>query len=129
MQARMKQKHADAAGPPTSGISRRQDVRLDPPPNLKVTVPTTTARLAIKDISTGGVCLIGDAPLPPQSVHTVTLTLGRMVVTRRARAVHAEKDSRGRWLTGMQFLNESNGSSGSIEDLVNLVLSSSISFS
>lgn len=111
------------------GMSRRREIRLEPPQSLLVSVPTLKGRLMVKDISTRGLCLVSHAPLTPKSIHTVTLSFGRITVTGRARVVHAVRDLRGRWSMGLQFLAEPTESAGAIEDLVNSLLSTSISFS
>lgn len=112
----------------TQATSRRRDVRLEPPPQLTVFVPSFRGRLAVQDISASGVCVVTDAPVPLRSVHTVTLKLGSRGMTRQARIAHCRLHA-GRWRLGMQFLAASPRETWTIEDLINALLESAISFS
>jgi hypothetical protein len=109
-------------------MSRRRDVRLEAPRTLMVSVPTAKGPLALKDISIRGLCLVAQEPLPLRSAHRVTLTLGHRAFTHRARAVHCHQHPSGGWLMGMEFIGEPPAQRFSIDELLDELLASSITF-
>lgn len=112
---------------PAPAISRRRDIRLEPPPSLTVVVSGTRANARIRDISTSGVCLLADVPLRLGTIHEVTLTIGPRTVSRRVRVVHCRRNI-GRWQIGLQFLAPSPGQKCTVETIVNIVLEQAIRF-
>jgi hypothetical protein len=110
-------------------LSRRRDVRIEPTETLHVAIPAAKGSPAVKDISTRGVCVLADSPFTLRSVHTVTLMLGSMRVTRKARVIHCHAHMTGGWFMGMEFLEPSPNEGWTIEDLVARMLDESISFS
>ena len=115
--------------PHLPALSRRRDVRLEPLASLHVAIPAAKGAPSVKDISARGVCILADAQLLLRSVHTLTLSLGRMSVTRRARVIHCHVHMTGGWFMGMEFLEESPDQAWTVEDLIGQMLDDSLSFS
>ena len=110
-------------------ISRRRDVRVDTPKALIVAVDGSLRHASLKDISRRGLCLSADRPFALGSIHSLTLVLGRMSVTRRGRTIHCHRHPTEGWITGLEFLDEpvSPGDT-SIEDLVEEVAAGDVTF-
>ncbi len=115
--------------PPLPALSRRRDVRLEPTARLHVAIPAAKGTPVVKDISNSGLCVLAEAALMLRSVHTVTLALGAIVVTRQARVIHCHAHMNGGWFMGMEFLDEMPDQEWTVEDLVARMLDESISFS
>jgi hypothetical protein len=124
----VKIEQSEAIAPVVHGMSRRREVRVEPPPALVVHVVGVEGTHTIRDLSARGLCVHTGTQLAPQSIYRVTLTFGRVVVKRRARTIHCHRVSSGGFLSGMEFLQDPMRESWTMEDLVNLVLSTSITF-
>lgn len=109
-------------------LSRRRDVRLEPSARLHVAIPAAKGTPMVKDISNSGLCVLADAALMLRSVHTVTLALGAIIVTRQARVIHCHAHMNGGWFMGMEFLEELPDQEWTVEDLVARMLDETISF-
>ena len=110
-------------------LSRRRDVRLEPTARLFVAIPAAKGTPTVKDISMSGVCVLAEAPLMPRSVHTLTLSMGALFVTRQARVVHCHAHMSGGWLMGMEFLEGSPDQEWTVEELIARMLDEAITFS
>lgn len=124
----MQRERHDVTATITDGFSRRREVRLEAPPQLLVSAAAVPGVLRLRDLSTSGMCLVADVPLPLNSVQTVTLRLGHISVTQKAQILHCRHRPQGGWQMGMRFVGPSSNDEWSIVDLVNLVLTTSIAF-
>ena len=118
-----------ASRPGNSGLSRRRDLRLDAPRDLRVVMATAPGRLTVRDISLGGLSLITRAPVALRTIHTVSLTFGSIVVEHKVRVLHCRRSAQGGWLLGLQFAESPLPGSASVAQLFNAILSSAITFS
>ena len=112
----------------TAAVSRRRDIRLEPPRAMRAQLAGLDEPAAVHDISLGGVSLFVPKPLGLRTVHVVTLMLGPVVVQHRARVAHCWRGSNN-WRVGMAFVDRPLRGSSTVEELINAVLQSAISFS
>jgi hypothetical protein len=108
--------------------SRRAEPRFAPPKELHCAIRGFSSAVAVEDISIGGMALTCDVPISRTAVHEVHLTLGRMTIERRARAVHCRRGDDGRWRIGLAFM-PAHTTGPTIENLVDLITRSLIDFS
>jgi hypothetical protein len=94
-----------------------------------VKMPTAEGRLAVRDISMGGMSLITAAPIALRTIHTVALTFGSITVEHKARVLHCRRFPQGGWLLGMAFTEKPLPGSATVAQLFNAILSSAITFS
>jgi len=120
---------AGASQPGKSGLSRRRDLRVDAPVSLRVTMPTAQGRLAVRDISMGGLSLTAHAPIALRTIHTVSLTFGAINVEHNVRVLHCRRNPQGGWLLGLAFTDKPLPGSATVAQLFNAILSSAITFS
>ena len=126
----MKTGHDAVDGLPSlsSSPNRRRDIRLDAPSRLRVIVPPGRARLVVRDISMGGLSILSPTPFAPGSVHTLRLTLGSLTVLQRARTAHCRRQQQVGWVIGLAFVGDPLAGGSTIDDLLDAVMSSMISF-
>lgn len=110
-------------------ISRRRDVRVDTPKALVAFVSGSLGHASLKDISRRGLCLSADVPFALGSIHSVTLVLGRMSLTRRGRTIHCHRHPTEGWVTGFEFLDAPvRPGDTSIDDLLEEVAAGDVTF-
>jgi PilZ domain len=99
-------------------MSRRRDLRVETPKSLTLAL-AGSLRASVKDISRRGLCLSADVPLALGSIHSLTLTLGCMTVSRRGRTIHCHRHPTDGWIIGIEFLDDAaRPGDNAIEDLV-----------
>jgi len=110
-------------------ISRRRDVRVETPKSLTLAVTGSPVRASLKDISQCGLCLSADIPFALGSIYSLTLTLGRMTVSRRGRTIHCHRHLTEGWTIGIEFLDDPlRPGDCSIDDLVHEVAGGDVVF-
>jgi hypothetical protein len=83
----------------------------------------------VKDISLRGLCLSADVPFALASIHSLTLTLGRMTVSRRGAPSTATVIPQKGWIVGLEFLDDPmRPGDCSIDDLVQEVAAGDVTF-
>ena len=103
----------------TPATSRRQEVRLEPPPQLICAVTGSSAKFHVRDISIGGLALWSSMPLRRDAPHEFCLTYRGLTVIRSGRAVHCKRQNDGRWILGVSFLPDPPPGPGTtIEELI-----------
>ena len=88
-----------------SVTSRRKSLRLGPPDRLSCTLKDLPIRFLPKDISAGGLSIVGGLALRPGDIHEATLTLDEVRVVRFAKVIHCRAEGPGQWITGLAFLD------------------------
>ncbi len=109
-------------------MDRRHEIRLDAPAGLSVALPPVAGQFSVPDIGMGGLSIISSAPFARGSRHALRLTLGSITVDRSARTAHCHALPDGTWFVGLAFVGDEPAGNATIEDLLNTVLSSTISF-
>ena len=110
-------------------MDRRRDLRVESPKSLTLAVDDSRGRASVKDISRRGVCLSADVPFALGSIHSLTLALGRMTVSRRGRTIHCHRHPTEGWITGLEFLDDpARPGDSSIDDLVQEVSAGDVTF-
>ncbi len=109
--------------------SRRRDLRVETPKSLTLAIAGSLVRVSVKDISLRGLCLAAGAPFALGSIHSLTLMLGRMNVSRRGRTIHCHRHPMDGWIVGIEFLDDpSRPGDSSLEDLVGEVAAGDVTF-
>lgn len=118
------------SGPPCPQVvSRRSHVRVETPKSLTLAVAGPMGHASVKDISLRGLCLSADVPFALASIHSLTLTLGRMTVSRRGRTIHCHRHPTEGWIVGLEFLDDPmRPGDCSIDDLVQEVAAGDVTF-
>ncbi|HXT68434.1 MAG TPA: PilZ domain-containing protein [Vicinamibacterales bacterium] len=111
-----------------SAFSRRRDMRLGAPRNLRVTIGAEKAKAVPHDISMGGLSILATAPIALRTVHTVHLKFGSIEVVHKVRVQHCRRAQRG-WFVGMAFVDKPLEASATITRLFSAILESAITFS
>ncbi len=119
----------DPAVAQTSSSNRRQDVRIVAPEGLCVRVESTGGKTPVRDVSARGFSAAFARPLPRNSRHTVALTFGELTVTGEARVAYCLRHREAGWISGFEFFPSPRESKWTLEDLVDYVATSLISFS
>ena len=110
-------------------MSRRRDLRVEAPKSLTLAIAGSLVRVAVKDISLRGLCLSAGVPFALGSIHRLTLTLGRMTVSRRGRTIHCHRHPTDGWTIGIEFLDDpSRPGENIIDDLVEEVAAGDVAF-
>lgn len=92
-------------------------------------MPTAQGKVAVHDISMGGLSLATHAPLALRTIHTVLLTFGSIAVEHKVRVLHCRRNPLGGWLLGLAFTDRPLPGSATVAQLFNAILSSAITFS
>ena len=108
-------------------VSRRASARIVPPKTLQVALEGTSKRYVIGDISLGGLSVISTEPLAVGSIFDVTLTYRDVVIQQRLKTIHSRKCPTG-WIMGCAFVSRPRGRGPSIEDLMDDITGSMLSF-
>ena len=108
------------------GVSRRQAVRINAPPNLTVTLPNQNLVARVVDIGSGGIGLAASAALPPGTAHDLHLQIGPERAHCSATVVHCRRQQNGSWLIGMAFVKDERV--GQVECLLDLLAGNLIEF-
>ena len=104
-------------------------MRVETPKSLTLAVDGPSGRASVKDISLRGLCLSADVPFALGSIHSLTLTLGRMTVTRPGRTIHCHRHPTEGWTIGLEFLDgPMRPGDCSIDDLVQEVAAGDVAF-
>ena len=114
---------------PLRTSDRRRHLRLDAPADLAVTVAGSNTRLVASNISSDGLAVHSRVPFARASIHKLQLTFAPLTVVRQARTVHCRRDPRGGWVLGFALVGSSPAGGPTVEDLIDLIVSSMISFS
>lgn len=110
-------------------MSRRRDLRIEAPKSLTLAIAGSLVRVAVKDISLRGLCLSAGVPFALGSIHRLTLTLGRMTVSRRGRTIHCHRHPTDGWTIGIEFLDDPpRPGDNIIDDLVQEVAAGDVTF-
>ena len=110
-------------------ISRRRDVRVETPKSLTLAVAGSLVHASVRDLSLRGLCLSAGVPFALGSIHSLTLTLGRMTVTRRGRTIHCHRHPTEGWTIGVEFLDDPMcPGDTSVEELVEEVAAGDVTF-
>ena len=110
-------------------MSRRSDVRVETPKSLTLAIAGSLVRASMIDISRRGLCLSSDAPFALGSIHSLTLTLGGMTISRRGRTIHCHRHPTEGWIIGLEFLDDpARPGDTSIDDLVQEVAAGDVTF-
>lgn len=110
-------------------MSRRRDLRVEAPKSLTLAIAGSLVRVAVKDISLRGLCLSAGVPFALGSIHRLTLTLGRMTVSRRGRTIHCHRHPTDGWTIGIEFLDDPpRPGDNIIDDLVQEVAAGDVTF-
>lgn len=110
------------------GASRRREVRVEPPSGITVKIAGLAGKTRIQNISYMGVCLVTDAPLVLNSAAELTFNWREISVDCRSRVAYCRKHPGG-WIVGLQFSAAQKVQPWSMEDLMNHILTSAITFS
>ena len=112
-----------------SAISRRRDVRMEAPKTLTLTIAGGHGRSIVKDISSRGVCVSADVAFALGSIHGMTIALGRMTATRRARTIHCHRHPTEGWIVGLEFIEDpARPGDATIDELMDEVAASDVTF-
>lgn len=110
-------------------MSRRSDVRVEAPKSLTLAIDGSLRRVSVKDISRRGLCLSAYVPFALGSIHSLTLTLGRMTVMRRGRTIHCHRHPAEGWIMGLEFLDDPvRPGDSAIDDLVQEIAAGDVTF-
>src|SRR6187401_2239706 len=85
--------------------SRRRNLRLGPPDRLSCSLKELTSRFVPRDISAGGLSILGVVALRTGDIHEVILTLDDLRVEKFAKVIHCRAEGQGHCITGLAFLN------------------------
>jgi hypothetical protein len=118
-------------GQPGIATSRRKSVRLRAPHHLRVRFVFSAGALAVLDISEGGLAALTDRPLAVDSPHVLELSLGsgRPLVVRAQVAsclFIEQRGGRSVYRTGFRFVGRPKPGTGTVEDLLDQLLASTI---
>ena len=113
----------------STGMDRRHEMRLAAPLELRLELPPSRTSLDVNDIGFGGLSFISPVPLTVGSPLTIRVILVARCVRHLARVAHCHTRGDGSWLVGVSFVDRSADGDAAIEDLLNAVLDSLISFS
>jgi hypothetical protein len=118
------------SGPPCPQVaSRRRDVRVETPKSLTLAIAGSLIHASVKDISRRGLCLSAGVPFALGSIHSLTLTLGCLTVSRRGRTIHCHRHPRDGWITGLEFLDDPpHPGDSSLDDLVQEAATGDVTF-
>lgn len=113
--------------------SRRRASRIAAPDGLEAVVKSIGCSIRVRDLSVGGFAALTPAFLPLDSIHTVQLRLGAITVTVRARTAHCRRlvtSQKGTtYLTGFAVVGGTAEGEPTMDDLVDRVMATSLSFS
>ena len=110
-------------------MSRRRDLRVESPKSLTLAIAGSLTRVSVKDISCRGLCLSAYLPFALGSIHSLTLTLGGMTVSRRGRTIHCHRHPTDGWTIGLEFLDDPvHPGDSSVDDLVQEVAAGDVTF-
>jgi hypothetical protein len=116
----------------SAGVSRRRSIRLRAPSHLRVRIATGRASAAVVlDISEGGLAALTDRPLAIDSPHTLELVLGGegpLIVRAEVASCQFAEQRGGHsvYRTGFRFRGRPKPGSGTVEDLLDRLLASTI---
>jgi len=105
-------------------------VRLPAPETLHATIPSIGSSLSVLDISEGGLAALTEMPLALRSWHTLELSLGGPPLAVRVQVASCllvdRRGGRAVYRTGFQFWGRPKPGTGTVEDLLDRLLTASI---
>ena len=114
--------------PVTNPPSRRIDVRLAAPSDLRTSVTGSRVHVVVQDISVGGMGVVSSLPLARGVVQKFQLALGTTVIVQQGKPVHCRRQDDGRWSVGISFTGKQFAGPG-VEDLIDAITRSQLRFS